>query len=203
MKPWFQAYGGEAVDIIDPDPAQIHLRDIAVSLSRINRYNGHSRFPYSVAQHSLLCLHMAATDGRSAQDQLHVLLHDAAEYAIGDITTPVKEALRYVMRGRNLQFDPLRMIEEPLMKAVYTAAGITEKAPKDLVRDYDLRALAAEKEWFMALCERPWLPLPEPRVTGLQPANLQALRPATAVRRYESLCCHLLREAGFTPLSTF
>lgn len=59
--------------------------DFAVSLSRINRYCGNGRFPYSVAQHCVL-LSFAVPEHLA----LAALLHDAAEAIVGDINGLVK-----------------------------------------------------------------------------------------------------------------
>jgi hypothetical protein len=77
---------GKVINLIDPDPSLIDIEDIAHHLALINRYNGATRVPYSVAQHSV---YVAQITGN-----LEGLLHDAKEYAIGDMTTPVKNALR-------------------------------------------------------------------------------------------------------------
>jgi len=76
---------GIKFDLLNPTPEQIKLIDIAHSLSMTNRFNGHTQFPYSVAQHSLAVAEMV-----DAPYKLGALLHDAGEAYIGDIITPVK-----------------------------------------------------------------------------------------------------------------
>lgn len=46
-------FSGIAFDLLNPKPEMILLEDIIHSLALINRFNGASIFPYSVAQHSL------------------------------------------------------------------------------------------------------------------------------------------------------
>jgi len=64
---------------------EVDLNDIAISLSRICRYNGHTVHHYSVAQHCVLASYLV-----EEKDALWALLHDAAEAYLGDIIAPVK-----------------------------------------------------------------------------------------------------------------
>ena len=60
---------------------------IAVSLSRINRWNGNTSRPYSVAEHSIRVARILP-DGL----KLAGLIHDAAEAFIGDLPHPIRLA---------------------------------------------------------------------------------------------------------------
>ncbi len=62
----------------------ICIEDIAHSLARQIRFNGHTDQPYTVAQHSVICGLKAPVE-----HSLAALLHDAHEYIIGDIPSPV------------------------------------------------------------------------------------------------------------------
>ena len=86
-------YGGKMLDLWDLQPDDINIRDIAWSLSNNIRFNGHSLFPYSVAEHSVML-------SRVVPDHLKLaaLLHDASEAYIGDIITPVKQAFPEISR---------------------------------------------------------------------------------------------------------
>ena len=46
---------GQFVDLVNPDPKTIDIRDIAWATSRMPRYVGHtvSAIPYTIAQHSI------------------------------------------------------------------------------------------------------------------------------------------------------
>ncbi len=88
---------GRRLDLLDPTPVDIELEDIAHGLAFVARWNGQTRgdFPYSVAEHSLL---VEALVGRIAPRteprwRLAALLHDAPEYVIGDMISPVKAAV--------------------------------------------------------------------------------------------------------------
>jgi hypothetical protein len=80
-------------DPVEPEEALIRIEDIAHSLSRICRGNGHVKEFHSVAQHSLECLTEARARGESKRVQLGCLLHDASEAYLSDVTRPVKKML--------------------------------------------------------------------------------------------------------------
>jgi 5'-deoxynucleotidase YfbR-like HD superfamily hydrolase len=88
---------GRRLDLLDPTPVDIEIEDIAHGLAFVARWNGQTRgdWPYSVAEHSLL-VEAIFTRSQKAPDpkwQLAALLHDAPEYVIGDMISPVKAAV--------------------------------------------------------------------------------------------------------------
>ena len=83
-------YTGEEFTPMDPNIEQIHIEDIAHSLSLLCRANGHIDYFFSVAQHSINCTTEAKARGFSMRVQLACLLHDASESYISDLTRPVK-----------------------------------------------------------------------------------------------------------------
>jgi len=84
-------YKGEQFKPLDPDINQIHIEDIAHSLSLMCRGNGHIDYFYSIAQHSINCANEAKARSFSIRVQLACLIHDASEAYISDITRPVKQ----------------------------------------------------------------------------------------------------------------
>jgi hypothetical protein len=70
----------------DKDFDKWDVGTIAHSLARIGRWCGHTEgsLAYSVAQHSVLVSYM------TPEYKMEGLFHDAAEFALGDITTPIK-----------------------------------------------------------------------------------------------------------------
>lgn len=86
------ATGGN-FDLLSPDFRDIHILDIATSLSRIARWNGHTSTirASSVAEHSVRVSWLC--DAFCPEYALWGLLHDAAEAYIGDVTTPLKRQL--------------------------------------------------------------------------------------------------------------
>lgn len=69
----------------DPRVEDIHIEDIAHSLARLCRFNGHCQDYVSIAEHSVLVSRIGPEE-----EALERLLHDAAEFAIGDIISPIK-----------------------------------------------------------------------------------------------------------------
>jgi 5'-deoxynucleotidase YfbR-like HD superfamily hydrolase len=88
---------GRRLDLLDPTPVDIEIEDIAHGLAFVARWNGQTRgdFPYSVAEHSLLVeeIHARLQPSAPVKWRLAALLHDAPEYVIGDMISPVKAAV--------------------------------------------------------------------------------------------------------------
>lgn len=88
---------GRRLDLLDPTPMDIEIEDIAHGLAFVARWNGqtHGDYAYSVAEHSLLVTDLYARlyPAQPVKWQLAALLHDAPEYVIGDMISPVKAAV--------------------------------------------------------------------------------------------------------------
>lgn len=88
---------GRRLDLLDPTPVDIEIEDIAHGLAFVARWNGQTRgdFPYSVAEHSLLVEALFRRIDPYAPRKwcLAALLHDAPEYVIGDMISPVKASV--------------------------------------------------------------------------------------------------------------
>ena len=94
---WQRMLSGRRLDLLDPSPLDIEIEDIAHGLAFVARWNGQTRgeFPYSVAEHSLLVedLFVRIAPKAAAHWRMAALLHDAPEYVIGDMISPVKNAV--------------------------------------------------------------------------------------------------------------
>ena len=94
---WQKMLSGRRLDLLDPTPVDIEIEDIAHGLSFVARWNGQTLgdYAYSVAEHSLLVerLFSRINPKVSAKWKLAALLHDAPEYVIGDMISPVKTAV--------------------------------------------------------------------------------------------------------------
>ena len=94
---WQRMLSGRRLDLLDPTPVDIEIEDIAHGLAFVARWNGQTRgdWPYSVAEHSLLVEELFERQNRGvgARWRLAALLHDAPEYVIGDMISPVKAAV--------------------------------------------------------------------------------------------------------------
>lgn len=138
---------GNYVDLNDPDPETFDIADVAWSLSKLNRFNGHAIMDWTVAHH---CIVMSYYVGNN--HQLEALLHDAAEAYIGDIIFPVKAVLDAKFDGAISDFentflakliDTLAPEDHPIRDTIKT--GIYVKS--DTVRKADLAM--AKHEWAM------------------------------------------------------
>ena len=94
---WQRMLSGRRLDLLDPTPVDIEIEDIAHGLAFVARWNGQTEgdFPYSVAEHSLLveALFSRMYPNATPAQKLTALLHDAPEYVIGDMISPVKAAV--------------------------------------------------------------------------------------------------------------
>lgn len=149
---FMSVYSGGKFYPLDPKPAEILIEDIAHALSHQNRFNGHLKWPYTVAQHSVLVskyVEQRITTDRNTL--LFALLHDAAEAYIGDVIRPVKYNL------------PLfKEIEDKIMDAVARKFGFTMgKKATAIVKTADNLMCAAEKrDLHPTKIEWPGMPAP-------------------------------------------
>lgn len=94
---WQRMLSGRRLDLLDPTPVDVEIDDIAHGLAFVARWNGQTKgdFAYSVAEHSLLVetLFTRMQPKAPVAWQLAALLHDAPEYVIGDMISPVKNAV--------------------------------------------------------------------------------------------------------------
>lgn len=86
-------YSGKYVDYHNIKKEDFDILDISMSLSKLNRFVGHSKRPYSVAEHTLHGLYIAKKMGYTKLEQLHWLIHDFTEAYVGDCPSPLKALL--------------------------------------------------------------------------------------------------------------
>ncbi len=123
---WQRMLSGRRLDLLDPSPLDIEIEDIAHGLARVARWNGqtHGAHSFSVAQHVLLVEEIARhlqTDLAPAT-AMTVLLHDAAEYVIGDMISPFKAVLA----------DSYKSVENRLMNAIHIRFGLPPETPASI-----------------------------------------------------------------------
>ena len=114
---------GRRLDLLDPTPVDIEIEDIAHGLAFVARWNGQTigDFAYSVAEHSLLVetIFSRINPSAPAKWQLAALLHDAPEYVIGDMISPVKAAVG----------PGYSALDERLEAAIHIRFGLPAKVP--------------------------------------------------------------------------
>ena len=124
---------------LDVDPLalsidEVLLEDIAHHLAIINRYNGASSKPYSVAQHSVKCAQLAEAAKLGPLVAMGALLHDAQEAYLGDVVKPIKSRVftvpgDHTYHGEGATFE-WSEIEGRTLGVVCLGLGIL---PKDTV----------------------------------------------------------------------
>ena len=193
MKPpraWQRMLSGRRLDLLDPSPLDVEIEDIAHGLAFVARWNGQTRgeHPYSVAEHSLLVeeLYGRLTPRAEPRWRLAALLHDAPEYVIGDMISPVKAAVgpgyaaldQRLARAVHLRFGLPRELPGPVKAGIKRADRISAWLEAVHIAGF----AAAEADRFFGT----------PRIEGLGELTLR-LRPPSAVKadflaRHAELC---------------
>lgn len=146
---WCGTYSGGQFWTFDPEKKDVHIKDIAHSLSYICRFNGHTKFFYSVAQHSLNVCKLMKEDMLSKRLQLLGLLHDASEAYICDIPRPIKHCI-----------PGYKEAEEKIEKIIFQALDIAlpNKIEIAIVKKYDNAILSIEAKKLMCNSDKWHLP---------------------------------------------
>ncbi len=152
---WQRMLSGRRLDLLDPTPVDIEVEDIAHGLAFVARWNGQTRgdWPYSVAEHSLLVeeIFARANPGIAPRWRLAALLHDAPEYVIGDMISPVKAAVGpgygeldlRLTAAIHLRFGLPAVLPAPIKKAIKAADKVS--AWLEAVRIAGFHAAEADK----------------------------------------------------------
>jgi hypothetical protein len=90
---YIRTYTGRKFFVDNIESNELYPEDIAGALAHTNRYNGHTIYPYSVAQHSVLMYRYLVTQNEPLWMCKQALLHDAAEAYLNDIPGPWKHLL--------------------------------------------------------------------------------------------------------------
>lgn len=146
MNTIMQTYCGSPVDILNPRPRDFRILDIAMALSKVARFTGHTQHHASVAQHSILVSHLLEGTGL----EMEGLMHDAAEAYTGDISTPMKRAITemvYRLTGE-MNVDPVKAITHEIDIALAKQFGLIYPRPA-AVKAADLEAMTLERRQMM------------------------------------------------------
>ena len=124
MRAWQRMLSGRRLNLLEPSPLDIEIEDIAHGLSRVARWNGQTSgdWAFSVTEHSVLVEAILLRYRKNAPTswRLAALLHDAAEYVIGDLISPFKAAV-------GLDY---KAFEENLQSAIHIRFGLPATLPK-------------------------------------------------------------------------
>lgn len=131
---YIRTYTGRKFYPLEPRPGDVDIYDIAHALAQNCRYTGHTRWHYSVAQHSMYVAEMLPREFK-----LWGLLHDASEAYMSDIARPIKQTA---------VFAEYRLAEKRLERAIAFRFGLTLMEPPQ-VKVVDGRMLATEIKQLM------------------------------------------------------
>jgi 5'-deoxynucleotidase YfbR-like HD superfamily hydrolase len=151
-----ETVSGRKIDVLNPDPKDISIEDIAWGLSRIPRFCGATIpfVPYSVAQHSIQvmkeCNSIRAPGPKMFNLAFHGLMHDAAEAYIGDIPSPIKQIPGFK--------EKIKEVENKLLATIYKAFDTELPNEEDaaIVHNADMVQRAIEAYNFMYSRGKDW-----------------------------------------------
>lgn len=175
---WIQTLTGRALDLMAPTADMIDLTgEIPEVLARVPRFGGHvAGGAYSVAQHCVLGADAILHKTGNLDLARAFLLHDAHEYAMGDIASPVADALcertglalarrmptvseQARRNGAVMAREAIRSLKRDLDAAIYAAAGLPWPLPAEMaaaVLEWDLAMLKAERAYLLTAPPYPW-----------------------------------------------
>lgn len=147
---WITTFTGRQLDFAAPAVESICIEDIAQALSHECRFAGHLPNFYSVAQHSVLCSQIVASEFA-----FEALMHDATEAYCKDIPAPLKRLLPDYQR-----------IEDQLDAVIRQRFGLPLQM--DIAVKYaDLVMLATERRELDIDDGKEW-----PMLDGIEPAEM-------------------------------
>jgi hypothetical protein len=146
---FIETHTGRRFRPLEPDPAEIDVRDIAHALSHQCRFSGHVIAYYSVAEHSVRVAELLALRGLPRWVQLWGLLHDASEAYLVDIPSPLK---------CTPVFEAYREAEARLMLAVCVRFRMQLEEPA-AVKTADADLVATEARDLMPFVAPHWVGL--------------------------------------------
>jgi 5'-deoxynucleotidase YfbR-like HD superfamily hydrolase len=136
-KAYIATYTGKQFFLLKPRLEDIDIIDIAHALSLQCRWTGHTRFHYSIAQHSVYCSLIGPEE-----EAFERLMHDGEEAYIGDMNRPLKHyteaGVVYCRQG------------EVLKRAMCERFGLSVIEPAS-VHLADNAMLYAEKEQLLSV----------------------------------------------------
>ena len=174
---WQRMLSGRRLDLLDPTPMDIEVEDIAHGLAFVARWNGQTfgDHPYSVAEHSILVERIFALQnpGIVPKWKLAALLHDAPEYVIGDMISPVKAAIGAAYGE----------LDQRLTAAIHLRFGLPAQLPAAIKKS--IKTADKVSAWLEAV-----------QIAGFdvtEANRLLAAQPRRSCARWKSACARLSR----------
>ena len=172
-----ETFSGVLFDLMNPKPTDVRLVDIAHALAATNRFGGHTKIPYSVAQHSVLC-------SKNCEFPEWALMHDASEAYVGDVTRPLKQMLGVLYKE----------IEMNILHAIGTHFRLPSyEEYADSVKEVDNSLLVTEKRDLMPDNEWWYLQDVKPLTDEIKPWSFHEAK-AAFITRALVLFPHLIDE---------
>ena len=175
MSNYITTYTRRHFDPVNPEPADMDIKDIAHALSMICRGNGHVSSFWSVGEHCILCAKEAAAKGYANRLVLAALLHDASECYMSDVPRPLKQNMKQYKEQENHLLDVLYTKflgssldeqEEKLIKEIDDAVlwydmkyllgedSEGDKPETCMVPDYTVRAFKDVEQEYLEIFEK-------------------------------------------------
>lgn len=111
---YMHVFSGGKYYPFEPRVEEVNVEDIAHSLATKARWNGHTRFPVWVAQHSVYTALCDVPGANSYQDRLERLMHDAPEYVVGDLIRPLKYSPEFSLPFKKVEDLNEKIIAEAI-----------------------------------------------------------------------------------------
>jgi len=179
--PYINTYSGKSFHILNPEPDDIDIKDIAHHLSLQCRSVGAVTRHYSVAQHSLFVCQLVSEQTADPVIQMQAIMHDSEEYITGDWPTPIKWCIPGV-----------RTVAKNIKKAIGEKFGIELVNMPPIVKRMDNVAMATEKEQLYLPSEVVWHDMPEPderAIPTLSPQEAEKL----FIDKYNEVAVHIMQ----------
>lgn len=149
---WIQTYKGGVYDYGSAEGStRITIGTLAHSLAHTNRFLSHSRFRWTVAEHSLLVAEIGCQLLRSPEEiafvDPYLMIHDAHEAFLGDMPAPLK---RFIAQEYGFDFKELERSADVRIRKDLGLKVATPVWVKEIIQEADVYALKLERDAFMA-----------------------------------------------------
>jgi uncharacterized protein len=136
VTPCFNTFTKRQLNPLAIRPEDICLEDIAHHLALVNRFNGATPSPISVAQHSVYVYRLCLDSGF----ERHALFHDGSEAYLGDMTKWLKQSPEMA------EYRRIEDIAQTAINEVFGCSWSNGEMP-EVVRKADQLMVRFEAEW--------------------------------------------------------
>lgn len=175
MAKWMQGFENRKITPLDLKVEQVgSITEIAHALACKARFTGHTREPYSVAEHCVRGADLLPLSYAGA-----FLLHELSEVYLPDIPSPIKPSLTVEVEDGKISWSELEARHLATMLEALGLASLEPLIYSPEVRGMDLAMLLAEKRDLMGPEPEPWGIDAQPAATGrIVPMGWKAARDA-------------------------